>query len=189
MAFQLGHAALDAVLHGGNRRAVDDQHIALLLQAIGDVFTGHLARLGVVRGNGGVGAVGRHVDRHHHDPGVAGAFHRRRDTFGIGGVQDNHVDFRRDKVINLRHLLAQVVAAGDQRHVDFVPRQLARFHLRAFGNLHEKRVGEIADGDADGFEIFRLGEGAAEQRCRQQPGYDRIKTHRPSPAVIRIANG
>ena len=69
-------------------------------------------------------ALRRRRHRHHHDPGLFGPLHRRANAFRIGGVEDDHIDFGGDKVIDLRHLLAQIVAAGDQRHFDVIPASL-----------------------------------------------------------------
>lgn len=124
MFFELRFAAFDAVLYGGDRRPVDDHHVAFVVQAVANVFTGQLARLGVIGGDGGVGPFGGDVNRHHHDPGLFGPLHRRANAFRIGGVEDDHIDFGGDKVIDLRHLLAQIVAAGDQRHFDVIPASL-----------------------------------------------------------------
>ena len=171
MFFELRFAAFDAVLYGGDRRPVDDHHVAFVVQAVANVFTGQLARLGVIGGDGGVGPFGGDVNRHHHDPGLFGPLHRRANAFRIGGVEDDHIDFGGDKVIDLRHLLAQIVAAGDQRHFDIISRQLAGLQLRPFGDLHKERVGKVAHRHANRFQLFgRRKRGGGQQRASTQRG-------------------
>ena len=156
VAFKLSLAAFHTVLDGGNRRPVDDDDVAFPFQTVGNVFTGHFACLSVIGSNGRVCAFRRYVNGNHHDPGVFRAFNRRADAFGVGGVKDNHVDFGGNKVVDLRHLLPQIVAAGNQRDFNAITCQFACFQLRAFGDLHEERVGQIAHRNADGFQFFCL---------------------------------
>ncbi len=164
MTLELGLAALNAVLHRRNRRPVDDHHVAFAFQAIGDVLTGDLACLGVIGGDGRIGAFGRHVNRHYHDPGLFRALHRRADAFGIRRVKNDHVHFRGNKVIDLRYLLAKIVAAGDQGHLHVIPGQLARLQLCALGDLDKERVRQVAHRHADGLQVFRL----RKRRCGKQ---------------------
>ena len=135
VALEFGLAALDTVLHGGDRRSVDDHHIAFALQTVGNIFTGQLACLGIIGGNGRVCAFCRHVHRHHYNARLFGAFNRRANALRVSGVENDHVHFGGDKVIDLRHLLAQIVTAGDQRHLDVISRQLARFQLGTYTAL------------------------------------------------------
>ncbi len=93
--------------------------------------------------------------------------------FGIGGIENDHVDFGGNKVIDLSYLLAQIVAAGDQCNFDFIACQFACFQLRAFGDLHEERVRQIAHRDADGFQIFGLRKGALASRAPAQSAVTR----------------
>ncbi len=172
VAPELGLAALHAVLYRRNRRPVDDHHVAFTFQTVGYVLTGHLPRLGVIRGDGGIGPFRRHVNRHDHDPRLFGAFYRRADPFRIRGVEDDHVHFRGNEVIDLRYLLAQIVPAGDQRHLDVISRQLARFQLGTFGDLHEERVSQVAHRHADGLQIFCLRKrGCGQQRASTERGH------------------
>ena len=164
MFFEFRLTTFHAVLHRRDRWSVDDHHVAFAFQAIGNVLTGHFARLGVIGGDGRIRPFRRYVNRNDHDPGVLRALHRRADPFGIRGVKDDHVHLRSDEVIDLRHLLAQIVTAGDQRHLDVIASQLARFQLGTFGDLHEERVGQVAHRHADGLQIFCL----RKRRCGKQ---------------------
>ena len=72
-------AALDAVDHGRDLRAVLDDHVALAADLVGDVLAGDLAGLDVVGLHRGVGPGGGDVDRDDDDAGRLGALDRRRD--------------------------------------------------------------------------------------------------------------
>ena len=121
--FELRFAAFDAVLYGGDRRPVDDHHVAFVVQAVANVFTGQLARTGVIGGDGGVGLRRRRQPPPPRSRPLWPASPPGQ-CLRIGGVEDDHIDFGGDKVIDLRHLLAQIVAAGDQRHFDVIPASL-----------------------------------------------------------------
>ena len=172
MFFELRLAPFYAVLYRRDRRSVDDHHVAFPFQAVGNVLTGHFPRLSVIGGDGRIGPFRRHVHRHDHDPCLFSAFYRGADPFGIRGIKDDHVYFRRNEVIDLRHLLAQIVPAGDQRHLDVIARQLARFQLGTFGDLHEERVSQVTHRHADGFQIFCLRKrGCGQQRASTERGH------------------
>ena len=60
---------------GRDLRAVDDEHVALSLEMIGDVLAGELAGLDVVGHHRHVGAGRCHVEGRHDHAGGLGALH------------------------------------------------------------------------------------------------------------------
>ncbi|MCY1236926.1 hypothetical protein D9M72_496020 [compost metagenome] len=109
MARQHGLAALYPVQHCRYRRAVLDDDVAAALEPVGDKAAGEFAGLGIVGLHGGIGAGGGHIDRHHHDAGLARLAYRRLDGAGVGGVDQDQVDAGDDKAVDVHELLVQVV--------------------------------------------------------------------------------
>ena len=111
-------AAVDAIDHRRDLRAVLDDHVALAAELLDDELAGDLAGLHVVGLHGRVGAVGRHVDAHHHDAGLLGLLQRGLDGLGVDRVDEDHVDPRGDEAVDLRELLVEVVVGRQRRDLD-----------------------------------------------------------------------
>ena len=102
-------AALDAVDHRGDLRAVLDDHVALAAELVDDVLAGDLAGLDVVGLHRGVGArrPRRRPRRRRCRPPAP--LDRRRDRLRVGGVEQDQVDAGGDEVVDLGELLVEVV--------------------------------------------------------------------------------
>ncbi|CAM2151708.1 hypothetical protein PT2222_260113 [Paraburkholderia tropica] len=146
-------AAVHAVDHRRDLRAVFDNDVALAVDLLREVFAGDRAGLHVVGLHGGVGARGAHVHGQHHDAGRARLAHGGLDGFRIGGVQQDHVDVRRDEVVDLRELLVQIVVGGHGRDLR-VRIDLFGLRFRALHDGHEVRIAQRTHGDADRLQLL-----------------------------------
>ncbi|MNQ04596.1 hypothetical protein D3C85_173140 [compost metagenome] len=165
-------AAVDAVDHGRDRRAVQDHDIALAADLLCQVGARHVASHGVVGHHGGRRAHGAHVDGDHDHARIARFLDGRGDTLGIDGVQDDDVGLVGNKVFNLVHLGVQVILAGHRGDFHARAAQFFRAFFRAAANRHEERVGQVAHAHADGFQRFVSGESAAGGGQQQGGGND-----------------
>jgi hypothetical protein len=75
------------------------------------------------------------------------------DGLRIAGVQEDQVDAGGDEVVDLGHLLAEVVFKADRRDLH-IGIGLSGFEFGTLRQSDEKRVAQRAQRDADRFKLF-----------------------------------
>ena len=150
-------AAIDPIDDRADLRPVLDDHLAAgLAELVGDVLAGDLAGLDIVGLHRGIGPGCRDVDRDHHHPRSLRPLDRRRDRVRVGRVDQDHVDARRDEIVDLGELLVQVVVGRGRVHLN-VGVDLLGLCLGTLGEGDEERVAERTQGDPDRVEVLGRG--------------------------------
>src|SRR6266702_907985 len=141
-------AADHPVDHHEDLRPVLDDHIAFAAELVDDVLAGDLASLDIVCGHRGVGAFGCGIHRDDDDACRLCFLDRWPDGLRIAGVQEDQVDAGGDEVVDLGHLLAEVVFKADRRDLH-IGIGLSGFEFGTLRQSDEKRVAQRAQRDAD----------------------------------------
>ena len=119
-------------------------------------MAGDLAGLNIVCGHRSVRAFGCRVHGDDDDASRLRLLDRGPNGLGIAGIEEDQVNAGGDEIVDLGHLLAEIVfkADGGDLHIGI---GLLRLELGPPRERHEERVAHRAKRDADRFEL--LGEG------------------------------